>query len=311
MPALLQVASEDPDPFVQQVAQAALVDLEAPVVSRAMLTGVALHLDSALQCGARVSLGPLETDSRGSVVFRGVPHDANCRLRLAAAPVPPDSVVPNLVKLLDKLEFGHGQPTRERGDGCAVEITPYDIGEPRRFGALFRFTPPLCIERGERLPALAVRHGAEFWAPTFVQPAIGLAWFNRLPFGRFVTHALGDREKAHTGPSRVLLARHSISFFDEVARATEAGSQILHPSDSRLVAMIECGRQHEVVLTVQTHAPELQDALVRFELGGERGELAFTGRADKPLWRATAHLRQPYVGDEAIRIAVRLAPGSY
>jgi hypothetical protein len=309
MPTLLQVASEDSDPYVQQAAQAAVVDLEMPVVTREALAGVSLLLECTRPAGERITVGPIETDAHGSVVFRGVPADATCRLRLAVAPVPPDSVVPNLARLLSKLRFHDSKGDLHSERGCTVAVQPLEIGDPLRFGALLRFTPPLDVTRGERLPSLAVCHGAEFWSPAFVQPAIGMAWFSRLPRGEFVARASCDSQSPAPGPSRALLAMHAELRAFTALPPADAGPQLLHPADPRLVAIIERGRREEVVLTVQTRAPELQEARVCFELGSERGELAFTGRHDKPLWRACERLQQRYRGDEAVRLTVRVAPG--
>jgi hypothetical protein len=253
----------------------------------------------------------LKTDRHGSAVFRGVPVDAECTLCLVAAPVPPDSVVPNLAKLLARLTFDHTEIARDAEGPCSLAVFPQEIGEPRHFGALLRFSPPLQPERGDCVPDMAVCRGAEFWSPTFVQPAIGLAWFNRLPRGQFNGRVSFDFSGKPSGrPSRPLMALNHATLARTTGDAEGTGPQILHPSDQRLLAIIEEGRCGEVVLTVQTTVPALQGACVRYELGAERGELTFTAHGGKPLWRGSRHLQHRWRGDEAVRLAVGLAPGS-
>lgn len=308
LPRLLQLASEDRDPFVRQVAGEAVERIESSAATRASFTEMALTLHCKTDSATRAQIGPVHTDACGTARFSDVPADAECELALLN-PLPSGSstsVLAELARLLGDFHFSDGEPAARQEGIHSVSVQPHATGEPDTFSALLRLRPAPGLEGAQRVPGMAVRRGVNYWPPTLVNSSTGLLWFHRLPRGEFVTHLSEDWPLGCPQRSRLYALSGPISSAARTLPSPSAPAQIVHLPDKRLVAIVEQDRQGGVVLTVETTTPELRQARIRYLLGSEQGEFGFSSTG--PRQRVTVRLGQAYRGDEAARLALQVAP---
>ncbi len=306
---LLRVAADDPNDFVRHVATEAIARLDVSEVDAGAAVGLELILAVQPDSGGESTVGPICTDACGTARFPHVPAHATCELRSAdPGPLPDGSArLDSLAGVLDGLPFSDREPTWRRAGGFSVVVRPHVLGDRARFAASMRLSPPVPLRPGARFPGIAAFRADQFWAPALVTPATGLIWFNALPRGDFVSR-LSDEWPGRGRPRPTLLALTRDARGPVAAGGPVTCLQVLHPADRRLLAVVERDSRGLVLLTVETACPALKNALVRYALGEECGELRLTDPTGRGIARGSRRLNQAYEGDEATRLALQVAP---
>lgn len=303
-----QAAQSDSDLLVRRSAEQAMAKLGAPRIHRAWLGGLPLQLI----CLAAATDGEIErgtTNATGYATFKNVPGNARCRVQLARATEESATLAP------EGLGAGAPQVFSSRSGGefqvgdLRLCLEPQPRREPGRFDLLARFEPPLVsLSARPDLRIVLARSNHTYHAAEF-SASEGFARFLCLPEDDYTLVLVGT-ERKFAGAQAGVPGERVLSALSRVAEVPMSPPQILHPGDRRLLVVVEPDSSGCVVLTAQTNSPELRQAAVGYTLEGEAGEFALEAeiRSRGEVWRGAAHLRRPYIGNEALYLSVQVLP---
>jgi hypothetical protein len=102
---------------------------------------------------------------------------------------------------------------------------------------------------------------------------------------------LVDEAEEAASSAQAALAAEALA--DEPATRSGAGTRTYYLAEHKMVALLEERANHRAVLTVETEAPELAGARIRFTLGPVRGELILTPTKPPGAWRRIKSYHMP------------------
>jgi hypothetical protein len=301
--ALRNLAREDPDPHVREVAAAALERLPLPRFAAETFAGLELRL-LRMGPGEPATLGSSRTDDRGHAGFAAVPAQCRCALELVL-PVESGPMLdvwryPSAAPEERWLEFDATSPARGRIGPWELEIAPQGGDASDCFDAVLRFCraepPPEAVVSS----APVAQCGRHVYHASEAQLASGLAVFRNLPLGTYLLHWPAASPPAAAEPA--LHARSAGAAPGSLLSACQSPAVIVHPADRRLLAVVEPDRSGRVVLTLETDCPELQGAKVRYRVLDETGELRLEPTAGAGVWRGVRYLCQPYTAQSPLAL---------
>lgn len=231
-----------------------------------------------------------------------------------------------LAGLVAHLSFTHERADYREGPHWSVYAHPWQSPEEKGgFDALIHMTPRTSdMDTGLELP-LIVRCGNRHWLPgpgKTARQGVHQVWFRDLPVEEpdreqdpvpFTARLClseggveGVKQGDEVGPGDPLWTerRLAASSGDRTQEKHPSEPHIYYPHDRRIVFLLEEGDRGEVVLTVDTEAPELEGATVRFAFGQEVREVRL-GPADPPgVWTGRCPLSVSF--EAARNVVLRL-----
>jgi hypothetical protein len=202
----------------------------------------------------------------------------------------PPKAFEELSDLLSQLSFTDERADYREGTHWAVYAHPWVGEEEGCFDAQVTVIPRSSETVSCQGLRLRVCRGNTIWLNDGVTNQRGQAWFKQLPLGPF-SACLVDAAGSEDQVPEEELAVTAESFDHPPQEESRLEPRIYYLPDRRLVALLEQGENGCAVLTIETEKPELADAVVRFTLGQETGEIPLKPTDPPGAWSGHCELK--------------------